>query len=153
VGLYALDVRDGHTGPVEGADRLGILRRPGAAPLLVDEGWVPDGTQAAPPRTATVIGYIHTPSRPGPFTPRPDAVTHHFYALDPATIGIALGTPGLAPYTLVALGPASPGTYPAPAQSLPRPPNNHLSYAITWFAMAASLLAVFAIFARRSRPA
>ncbi len=151
VGLYALDVRDMPRGPVEGADRLGILDRPGAPPLLVDEGWVPEGTPAMPPRAATVTGYVHAPNRPGPFTPSPDPATHHFYALDPASIGAALGIPGLAPYTLVALGAVPPGVVPIPATTLPRPPNNHLSYAVTWFALAAGLLAVFATYARRSR--
>ena len=64
-------------------------------------------------------------------------------------IGAALGLPGTAPYALVLLGPA--GSLPEPAQSLPRPRNNHLGYAITWYGLALSLIGVFAAFAWRNR--
>jgi surfeit locus 1 family protein len=64
-------------------------------------------------------------------------------------IGAALGLPGTAPYALVLLGPA--GRLPEPAQTLPRPRNNHLGYAITWYGLALSLIGVFAAFAWRNR--
>ncbi|HEX3350753.1 MAG TPA: SURF1 family cytochrome oxidase biogenesis protein, partial [Acetobacteraceae bacterium] len=47
-----------------------------------------------------------------------------------------------------ALGPP-PEDYPDPAQSLPRPPNDHLSYALTWYGLAATLLVVFLLYARK----
>jgi surfeit locus 1 family protein len=39
------------------------------------------------------------------------------------------------------------GSLPEPAQTLPRPRNNHLGYAITWYGLAASLVGVFLAFA------
>jgi surfeit locus 1 family protein len=51
----------------------------------------------------------------------------------------------MAPYGLVLLGQA--GSLPEPAQTLPRPRNNHLGYAITWYGLAASLVGVFLAFA------
>jgi surfeit locus 1 family protein len=39
--------------------------------------------------------------------------------------------------------------YPAPATAMPRPPNDHLQYAITWFGLAATLLVIFVIHARK----
>jgi surfeit locus 1 family protein len=33
---------------------------------------------------------------------------------------------------------------------MPRPPNNHLSYAITWFSLAIALLAIFALYLRKA---
>ena len=74
---------------------------------------------------------------------------------DPAVEGYlgalrtALGLPGTAPYAMVLLGPA--GSLPEPAQTLPRPRNNHLGYAITWYGLALSLIGVFAAFAWRLR--
>ena len=56
--------------------------------------------------------------------------------------------PAVAPFTLMALGDAPPEHWPEPAQHLPRPPNNHLSYAITWYGLAAALVAVFVALAR-----
>jgi surfeit locus 1 family protein len=32
---------------------------------------------------------------------------------------------------------------------MPRPANNHLGYAITWYGLAAALAGVFAVWARR----
>jgi surfeit locus 1 family protein len=49
---------------------------------------------------------------------------------------------------------SAPGTPPAtpdPARTLPRPPNNHLTYAITWYGLAIALLVVFALYARKVR--
>jgi surfeit locus 1 family protein len=46
------------------------------------------------------------------------------------------------------MGPA--GT-PDPARALPRPTNNHLGYAITWYGLAVSLVLVLAAFALRRR--
>lgn len=57
--------------------------------------------------------------------------------------------PDAAPFTLIAMGAPQPGSLPDPARTLPRPPNNHLSYAFTWFGLAASLVAVFSVYARK----
>ena len=37
-----------------------------------------------------------------------------------------------------------------PAEALPRPPNNHLVYALTWFGLVVTLLVMFSIFVRRT---
>ena len=36
-------------------------------------------------------------------------------------------------------------------RTLPRPPNNHLPYAITWYGLAIALLVIFALYARKVR--
>jgi surfeit locus 1 family protein len=60
--------------------------------------------------------------------------------------------PNLAPYTLIAMSaPGTPPATPDPARTLPRPPNNHLTYAITWYGLAIALLVVFALYARKVR--
>ena len=69
--------------------------------------------------------------------------------LDPAAIGAALGLASVAPFTLVALGPA-PTPPRARRSALPRPPNDHLSYALTWFGLAACLLVVFVVYVRKA---
>jgi surfeit locus 1 family protein len=40
--------------------------------------------------------------------------------------------------------------WPDPARHLPRPPNNHLSYAFTWYGLAVALLVIFVVWARRA---
>jgi surfeit locus 1 family protein len=49
----------------------------------------------------------------------------------------------------VAVGRVVLGVYPEPAETLPRPPNNHLEYAITWFSLALALAVMFAIWVRK----
>jgi surfeit locus 1 family protein len=155
VGLYGIAVRTTPTGEREGAFRLGVVERPGASAVLVNEGWVPDGLAPDPvPRPASVVGYVLPGQAPGWFTPPGDPANRRFFAPDPAGIATALGLPQVAPFILVALGDAPPGTYPEPAQHLPQPPNNHLGYALTWFGLAAMLLGVFVTYARQKvRPA
>jgi len=153
---YGIDVRDTPQGRRMGAQVLEPLERADAAPLLVDLGWMPLPDPPAPPHppaTAAMVeiaGYARAPDRAGWFTPHDEAAARHFYALDPAPIAAALGLPRVAPFTLVALGPALPGVYPAPAQHLPQPPNDHFIYALTWYSLAGVLFVVFALWLAKS---
>lgn len=149
--LYGIEVRATMTGQVIGAFLLNPLERPGADPIIVNRGWVPtDAPRDAAPVQATVEGYVRAPERPILLGAADDPAARRFYALDPAAVGASLGLPRVAPFTLVALGRVPPGTFPDPAQALPRPPNNHLVYALTWFGLAATLLVMFGIFVHRT---
>jgi surfeit locus 1 family protein len=149
--LYGSDVRDVGAATQIGAQLLEVLARPDMAPLLVDLGWVrADYRDSVRPVTgpATITGYVRAPEHPGWLSAADDVAGRHFYTLDPAAIGAALGVPDVAPFTLVALGqPAGGG--PVPAEALPRPADNHLQYAITWFGLAATLLVIFGSWTRK----
>ena len=148
--LYGVEVRTTPAGPVLGAFLLNPLERLGAVPVIVDRGWVPaDAPRDTTPIPASIEGYIRPPERPVRFGAADDPAGRRFYALDPVAIGASLGLRQVAPYTLVVLGSVPPGAYPEPAQALPRPPNNHFVYALTWFGLAAALLAVFGVYARK----
>jgi surfeit locus 1 family protein len=157
VALYGADVRDTKFGPVLGADEIAALIRPGGPPLLVDRGWVSTTGNATPPAPSpgevSVEGYIRPPDRRGFFSPSDNLATRRFFTLDSLKIGAALGVPSAAPYVLVALGPPGEDGAPIPATHLPRPPNDHLSYAVTWFGLAAALLVMFVIWFRKARRA
>ncbi|HKM62353.1 MAG TPA: SURF1 family protein [Acidisphaera sp.] len=144
---YGAEVRHTPAGDKMGAFLLTPLLRDDGPPLLVDRGWLPDDAPTPPPGEASVEGYLHPAEHAGWLSPPDDPAKRRFYTLDPAGIGAALGVAGPAPYTLVVLGP--PGGSPAPAQTLPRPPNDHLSYALTWFGLAGVLLVVFTLYARK----
>jgi surfeit locus 1 family protein len=146
--LYGAELRTVGGIPTGGARLLGILRRDGAPPVLVDRGWVPVPPPPVAAGPASIEGYIRPPDSAGTFAPADDLAGRRFFTLDPAAIGRALGVPDLAPYTLVALGPAG---LPDPARSLPRPPNNHLAYVITWYGLAVALVAVFIVYLRKVR--
>ncbi len=144
---YGADVRDTPTGPVMGEQLIEPLERPGQSPVLVDLGWAPDG-QAGAPGSGDVVGYVRAPDAPGLFSATDDMAARRFYTLDPAKIGGALGLTQVAPFILVAMGP--PGSLPEPATALPRPSNDHLNYALTWFGLAFALLVVFTAYCRKT---
>ncbi len=149
--LYGSEVRTTATGPVLGAHLLTPLERQGADPVIVDRGWVPaDHPRPTTPATGPVRveGYVRAPEAPILFGAADDPLARRFFALDPVAIGASLGLSRTASFTLVALGTVPPNTYPIPARQLPRPANNHLMYAFTWFGLAGALLAVFASFCR-----
>ena len=149
--LYGVEVRATMTGQVIGAFLLNPLERPGADPIIVDRGWVPtDAPRDTVPVQATVEGYVRAPEHPVFLGAADDPAARRFYALDPAAVGASLGLPRVAPFTLVALGREPPGIFPDPAEALPRPPNNHLVYAVTWFGLAVTLIVMFGIFVRRT---
>ena len=148
--LYGAEGRDVGGRPTMGAQLLAPLERAGARPVWVVLGWVPSlGTPdlATPGQASTVIeGFVRPPDRPGPFSPQDDPRARRFYTLNAQSIAASLDLATPEPYTLVALGP--PGV-PDPARRLPRPPNDHLTYAATWFGLAATLAGVFLVYARK----
>lgn len=148
IARYGAEVRVTPHGPAMGAHVLGVLERPGAIPVVVDRGWAPiDWVVEAPLGPVRIDGYVRPPETASWSAARDDIAQRRFFTLNPALIGASLGLGHVAPFTLVALG--SPGSFPEPATALPRPPNDHLSYAITWFSLSAILLIVFVIFARQ----
>lgn len=125
------------------------LLRPEAPAILVDRGWVPferDRPVSHPDGEVTLTGWIRPGETAGWTAPTDDPAGRRFYTLDPAAIGAALGLPRVAPWVLVAMGPAT--GLPEPSATMPRPTNNHLGYAITWYGLAAGLLGVFVVWAR-----
>jgi surfeit locus 1 family protein len=138
VAYYGADIQLTPAGPKMGARLIVPLFRPDGPPVLVDRGWVPLDSErpiSQPQGTISVEGYVRPPDFPGWFNPR--------------AIGAALGLPNVASYTLVALGPRPTDMFPTPQQRMPRPPNDHLNYALTWFGLSFILLVIFGIYARR----
>jgi surfeit locus 1 family protein len=148
---YGADVRDTATGPQLGSYLIVPLERSNEPTLLVDRGWVPDkrsGPINEPQGMVSISGYIHPADHPGMFSARDDPATRTFYTLDPVAIGAALGLKNVAPFVLIALGPPPAEHYPEPATHLPRPPNDHFIYAVTWYGLALALVVMFVVWAR-----
>jgi surfeit locus 1 family protein len=149
---YGAEVRDTPVGPQLGSQLIVPLEREEGTAVLVDRGWAPDTRPRAialPNGEVTLVGYVRPRDTPGLFSARDDPATRRFYTLDPPAIGAALGLPRVAPFVLVVMGPPPPERYPDPARHLPQPPNNHLSYAITWYGLAAALVVIFVLWARK----
>lgn len=146
---YGVDVRQSAAGPVMGEQVIGALLRPGQSTLMIDRGWAPDDAIAMPPPgIVAVSGYLRLPEYTPWMGAKDDPLTLHFYALDPKAIAASLGFVGVAPFTLVVIGPA--GEQPEPVQSMPQPPNDHLSYAVTWFSLSGALVVVFIAYVRQA---
>jgi surfeit locus 1 family protein len=149
--LYGDEVRQTPDGVRMGAQLIVPLMRKDAPPVLVDRGWVPLSRRnpiGMPRGEVTVDGYIRPADRPGPFSAHDDVAMRRFFTLDPKAIGAALGIT-VEPFTLVALGPPPPDLFPDPARRMPRPPNDHLSYAITWFGLALALAVIFTVWSAK----
>ena len=151
VALFGAEVRQTQIGPTMGARMIVPLLRDGAPPVLVDRGWVPEHPQTAiaqPDGQLTVTGFVRPGESPGWFSASDDTVGRRFFTLDPGTIGSALGLTRVEPFVLVALTGTPNRGWPDPAHGMPRPPNNHLIYAITWYGLAVVALVVFTLWAR-----
>jgi surfeit locus 1 family protein len=154
--LYGAEVRDSASGPQMGGHLIVPLERDAAPTVLVDRGWVPlkrDAPLDQPEGTSMVVGYVHPAEKGGWFSAPDDPAARRFFTRDPAAIGAALGLDRVAPFTLIALGPRPPSGFPDPARHLPRPANNHLNYAITWYGLAIGLLVIFVVWARKGAAA
>ena len=151
--LFGAEVRDTAAGSTMGSYQIVPLERDGAPPILVNRGWIPQKREAPlddPSGVVTVTGYIRPGDSAHWFSAADDSAGRQFFTLDPKVIGQAVGESDVLPYALVALGPDAARTYPAPAQTLPRPSNNHLSYVITWYGLALSLIVVFVVWMRKA---
>jgi len=129
--------------------------------IAINRGFVPEaqGSAArlpadAAPAPVDMVGALRWPEPRGAFTPADDLSRGMFFVRDIPAMAAALGW-GDVPAVYIDLespAPAGPGPRPGPlAVSLP---NRHFEYAITWFGLAASLVAVFGFWVasrRRSR--
>jgi surfeit locus 1 family protein len=153
--LYGDQLRDTLRGPVIGAQWLVPLEREGAPTVLVDRGWVAENAHPATPAGIIAVeGYVREAEYPSWFSAPDDPAGRRFFTLNPQAIAQALGWGPVAPFTLVVLRSQDPPTAadgPIPAERLPRPPNDHLSYAITWFGLALVLVVIFAVYASKGR--
>jgi surfeit locus 1 family protein len=144
--LLELEVR----GPVLGARLVTPLLRAAGPPVLVDRGWVPVSPTtpvARPEGEVEVLGYVRLSEARSRFAAVDDVAQRRFFTFEVPAIAAALGLAEVTPFGVVAIGPY--GGLPDPARHLPRPTNNHLGYAITWFGLAFALAGVFLVWARR----
>ena len=151
---YGVEVRDTPQGPRMGSQLVVPLLRPNAPAVLSVLGWQADGVSyPLPPGEVQLTGYVRPPEHRRWFSAGDNPVTARFFTLDPYEISKTLAVDA-EPFTLVVLQDEDLKNQglsfePVAATRLPRPLNNHLSYALTWFGLAATQLVVFGIWVRR----
>ena len=127
--------------------------------ILVDRGWVPadkvhpaarSGGQLAGDVSVSGIARYRAADRPGLFTPENDPDAGRWYHYDLEAMTEALGIP-LSPLVVEADATPNPGGLPIGGRTVTTLTNNHLQYAITWYALAVALIGVYIVFRRQRR--
>jgi len=128
------------------------------ARVVVNRGFVPEANKDPATRAAglvtgpvEIVGVLRWPEHAGAFTPAGDTGRNLWFARDQLAIAAAKGWGNVAPFYVEQEAPLPPGGLPQPGKITVNLPNNHLQYALTWFALAVVLAAVFAAFARARR--
>lgn len=119
--------------------------------VLVDRGFQPlqSGRDALPAGAVTVIGNLHWPDEVDSFTPEPDLATGLWFARDVPALAEHLHSE---PTLIIArtLSENDPSATPLPVDTSGIP-NDHLSYAVTWFGLAAVWIGMTALLLWRIR--
>ena len=116
--------------------------------ILADRGWVPADRRSPDTRPkgqtteeSQIAGSLRPSARPSQFTPNPDLASRVFYQRDSSAISRGLGLSLSSPLILELTTAVEGGPEPLPAQL--NIPDNHLSYALTWFGLAIVLTVIY----------
>ncbi|HEY1709201.1 MAG TPA: SURF1 family protein [Rhizomicrobium sp.] len=120
---------------------------------LVDRGYVPPERRDPATRPEgqvggeqQVAGYWRWPTAPGLFTPKPDLAHRIWFSRDAAAMAKAVHVSPAQDAIVDADAKPNPGGWPRGGQTIVDIPNNHLSYAFTWFGLAVVLTGVYFAF-------
>lgn len=145
----------------DGHGRLGynvitpLVRQDGGGTVLVNRGWVSTDNKDPATRAegqvsgvVTIDGIVRLPWRQGWFVPDNDVQANVWFWGDVTGMAAAAGVD--APALLVgADATANPGDLPVGGQTRVTFRNDHLQYALTWFALAICLVVIYVLFSRR----
>ena len=129
------------------------LSRADGSTVLINRGFVPHALRDQAKRSAGQIGgpviitaYLRKAEPRNSFTPVDTPDKGIWYSRDPEAMASHLKLENAAPFLLDADSTPNPGGWPKGGVTSVKIPNNHLSYAWTWFGLAGALLAVFGVF-------
>lgn len=121
-------------------------------PLITDEGWsvlvnrgfVPglwSGEAARPDGPVTISGLLRMTEPKGGFLRENDPVSGRWFSRDVAAMAVDIGMVQPAPYFIDASAGPDPAAFPKGGLTVVSFRNSHLVYAVTWFVLAAAVLA------------
>ena len=151
------------SGPNDGLSQPGYvvmtpLRLASGAHVLVARGFVPDDRKDPVTRRAgqvtgevSLTGLLRAPEPRNAFTPADDPAKNLWYTRDPALIASHFGLARAAPFSIDADPVPLPGGWPKAGVTPVNIPNSHLSYALTWYGLAATLAAFCGVLLWRRR--
>ena len=125
--------------------------------VLISRGWVPE-ERKDPARRAEgqvqgpveLVGVTRLSQVPGWVTPNNDAAKNVWFYVDIPAMRQAAGITAPGPnYWFSASNAPNPGGFPIGGQIQINLPNDHLQYAVTWFAFAVILSVIYLIYSRK----
>jgi surfeit locus 1 family protein len=126
--------------------------------VFIDRGFVPTDRRRPATRVAgeiagptAVTGLLRLPEPPGWFTPANEPAKNSWFSVDLPAMAQTAGVGGALPFYIDADKTPVPGGWPQGGQTITDLPNDHLQYAITWYALAVALVAIYIRFAIRRR--
>jgi surfeit locus 1 family protein len=128
-------------------------RLSGGQQVVINRGFVPAKAYPAAVGPQDIVGALRFPEAASWFVADHDAAGEIWTVRDPAAMARLLGWGAVAPFYIEQEAPVPPGRLPHPAPLKPQLRNQHLQYAITWYGLAAVLVVMFVVWARRGRGA
>lgn len=138
-----------------------LVRSDGGGIVLVDRGWIPLDKRDPASRAAgelagevSISGILRAPEPRAWMQPENDPARNDWYWFDLPALARFAAVPALAPLVLQADATPNPGGYPIGGRTILKVKNDHLSYALTWYGLALTLVGVYlaASFRRRNDP-
>ncbi|QGP78673.1 SURF1 family protein [Sphingobium sp. CAP-1] len=128
------------------------LRRDDGAITLINRGFVPSRTAAydRPQGDVRITGLLRLTEPDGGFLRSNDPAADRWHSRDVAAIARARGLGPVRPYFIDAQRGPSPAALPVGGLTVISFPNNHLQYAITWFALAAMTVGAYILVMRQT---
>lgn len=144
---------------VSGIHVLTAMAVEGGGFVLVDRGFVPPDRRDPATRaqgqlagTVTVVGIARVPGPRAAMQPDNDPARNQWFWFDMPAMAAAMGVPALHPLIVQAGPEPNPGGLPVGGRTEVRLTNNHLSYVLTWYGLALTLVGVY-VAASFRRPA
>ncbi len=139
----------------DGLNRTGVhvltpMARDDGSTVLIDRGYIPMDrrdpamrAEGRPEGTVTITGIARLPGERSWLQPDNDAAGNQWFWFDLPAMAAATGVRGFAPVIVQAGPEPNPGGWPVGGRTIVQLTNNHLSYALTWYGLALTLLGVY----------
>jgi surfeit locus 1 family protein len=131
-------------------------RLAGGSIVIVDRGFIPldrkdpaTRPQCEQKGSVDIVGIVRWPETRGLFTPADDSAGNVWYLRDIKAMAAAKHWATAAPFYIEQESPVPPGGWPKPGKLIVNLPDNHLQYAVTWFALAFGLCCVYGVWLAR----
>lgn len=126
-------------------------RLPGGEQVAVNLGYVPDRSYSRQSGSQDIVGVLRWPEAPSWFVSDHDASGRVWHVRDPKRMAQVRNWGPVAPFYIEQEAPVPASGLPHPSALTVRLRNDHLQYALTWYGLAAALVAVFGAWAVRRR--